>query len=47
MKLLVFGATGRTGRPVVEQALASGNDIVAYVRNPSKLNMQNEHLEVV
>lgn len=47
MKLLVFGATGRTGRLVVEQALASGNDIVAYVRNPSKLNMQNEHLEVV
>ena len=47
MKLLVFGATGRTGRLLVKQALASGNDVVGSVRNPSKLNIQNEHLEIV
>jgi uncharacterized protein YbjT (DUF2867 family) len=33
MKLVVFGATGRTGRLVVAQALARGDEVVAYVRN--------------
>ena len=47
MKLLIFGATGGTGKLVVEQALTSGNDVVAYVRNPTKLNLQDEHLEVI
>jgi putative NADH-flavin reductase len=37
MKLVVFGASGRTGRPLVEQALAQGHDVTAYVRTPSKL----------
>jgi uncharacterized protein YbjT (DUF2867 family) len=47
MKLLIFGATGGTGKLVVAQALATGNDVVAYVRNPSKLGISDEHLEVV
>jgi uncharacterized protein YbjT (DUF2867 family) len=34
MKIVVLGATGRTGRLVVEQALTRGDDVVAYVRNP-------------
>ena len=32
---------------LVEQAIAEGNEVVAYVRNPSKLDMENEHLTVV
>jgi putative NADH-flavin reductase len=34
MKLVVFGAGGRTGTRVVEQALAGGHDVVAAVRRP-------------
>lgn len=47
MKLTLFGATGRTGIPLVEQALAAGHDVVAYVRTPSKLTMDSPHLTVV
>jgi uncharacterized protein YbjT (DUF2867 family) len=34
MKIAVIGATGRTGRLVVEQALTRGDVVVAYARNP-------------
>ena len=37
MKLAVFGATGRTGRHIIEQALAAGHEVTAFVRDPSKL----------
>jgi putative NADH-flavin reductase len=37
MRIAVFGATGRTGRPLVEQALARGHEVVAFVRDPAKL----------
>ena len=47
MKITVFGATGGTGRQLVEQALAAGDEVVAYVRNPSKLNITHEHLKVI
>ena len=46
-KINVFGATGGTGKQVVEQALASGYEVVAYARNPSKLSITNEHLLIV
>ncbi len=47
MKIAVFGATGPTGKEVVAQALAEGDEVVAYVRNPSKLGITNEGLKVV
>ena len=34
MKIVVLGATGLTGRLVIEQSLARGDEAVAYVRNP-------------
>lgn len=37
MKLLVIGATGRTGRLVLEQALARGHDVTAFARRPELL----------
>ncbi|MFC3979144.1 NAD(P)-dependent oxidoreductase [Streptosporangium jomthongense] len=37
MKLTVFGATGGTGRHVVEQALAAGHHVTAVVRDPARL----------
>lgn len=47
MKLVVFGASGKTGRLVVEQALAAGNQVVAYVRNKEAFNTNHPALEVV
>ena len=47
MKIAIFGATGDTGKQLVEQALAAGHEVVAYVRNPSKLSISHEHLTVI
>ncbi len=37
MRLLVFGATGGTGRALLDQALAEGHQVTAFVRNPTVL----------
>jgi putative NADH-flavin reductase len=47
MRLVVFGTTGRTGGRIVEQALASGHDVTAVVRNPERLPLRHERLRVV
>src|SRR5260370_6526004 len=47
MNLVVLGATGRTGRLVVEQALAAGHTVTALVRSPQKLTVANPNLRVV
>jgi putative NADH-flavin reductase len=46
MKLTVFGATGGTGRQVVEQALAAGHHVTALVRDPAKLSLIHPALTV-
>jgi len=47
MNLAVLGATGRTGRLVVEQALAAGHTVTALVRSPEKLTTTQSNLRVV
>src|SRR5258708_6873141 len=47
MRLLVLGATGRTGGLVSEQALAAGYAVTALVRSPEKLTIRNSNLRVV
>jgi len=47
MNLLVFGATGGTGRQLVEQALAQGHTVTAFARTPAKLARQHAKLRVV
>jgi putative NADH-flavin reductase len=37
MKLVIFGATGRTGRHLLEQALQAGHQVTAIVRDPDRL----------
>jgi putative NADH-flavin reductase len=37
MRLAIFGATGRTGRQLLEQALQGGHEVTAIVRNPDRL----------
>ncbi len=46
MKLLIFGATGGTGRQLVEQALAQGHVVTAFVRNPAKFRVSHANLRV-
>lgn len=38
MKIVVFGATGRVGRAVVEQGLVRGHEVTAFVRSSAKLD---------
>lgn len=35
MRIVVFGASGRTGREVVEQAVAAGHGVIAVTRRPA------------
>jgi uncharacterized protein YbjT (DUF2867 family) len=42
--LLVLGATGHVGQLLVEQALRQGHDVVAFVRDPTKLRAKSPHL---
>src|SRR6266498_5480052 len=47
MKLFVIGATGRTGREVIQQALARGHHVTAFVRSPESIPLRNERLTVL
>src|SRR5713101_8900516 len=47
MNLVVLGATGGTGRLVVEQALAAGHTVTALVRSPERLTLRNPNLHVI
>ena len=47
MKILVLGATGATGHPLVQQALDQGHEVVALVRTRSKMKITDEKLTVV
>ncbi|MDZ5812563.1 NAD(P)H-binding protein [Halorubrum sp. AD140] len=38
MRIAVFGATGRTGQPLVEQAVERGHKVVAFVRDATGLS---------
>ncbi len=47
MKIAVFGATGGTGKQVVQQALAAGDQVAALLRDPAKLAIGNADLSLV
>jgi putative NADH-flavin reductase len=47
MKLFVIGATARTGREIVEQALARGHHVTAFVRSPEGIKLKNERLAII
>ncbi len=46
MRLLVIGATGGTGRELLQQALAQGHQVTAFVRDPAKLQIEHANLRV-
>lgn len=47
MKLTIFGATGPTGRRLLERAIASGHEVRAFYRSPKKAQARHERLEWV
>jgi len=47
MRLFVLGATGPTGLQIVQQALAQGHQVTAFVRDPAKLPFTDKNLKVV
>jgi putative NADH-flavin reductase len=47
MNLLIFGATGETGRELVKQALAQNNAVTVFVRDTAKLDIQHQNVKVI
>jgi putative NADH-flavin reductase len=47
MNLTLFGATGKTGRHLLEQALAQGHIVTVLARSPAKLAQRPDRLIVI
>jgi uncharacterized protein YbjT (DUF2867 family) len=47
MKIVVFGASGKTGSLLVEQALKAGHEVVAYVRRSGSVTLVHPKLNVI
>ncbi|MER7015244.1 SDR family oxidoreductase [Saccharopolyspora sp. NPDC000359] len=47
MRITIFGATGRTGKHLLDQALAAGHEVTAVVRDPAKVTAEHPALSVV
>jgi len=45
--IVIFGATGRTGHHLVRQALDRGYRVTAFVRDPVKLEVEDDKLQFV
>lgn len=46
-RILILGATGGTGRRLVDEALERGWTVTALVRDPARLPIQHERLRIV
>ena len=47
MKITIFGATGRTGIPLVRGALDARHSVTALVRDPARMPIQHERLTLI
>jgi putative NADH-flavin reductase len=47
MRVTVFGASGATGRHLIDQALTHGHDVTAFVRDASRFDARSQRLTVV
>jgi putative NADH-flavin reductase len=47
MKIVVFGASGKTGILIVYQALNQGHEVTAFARQSTKVTIQHKNLRVI
>ena len=47
MKIVLLGATGDTGKPLLRQCLDRGHQVTAIVRNVNKIQEKHENLTKV
>jgi uncharacterized protein len=47
MNILILGATGRVGRQIVTNALHDRHHVTVLVRNPEKIQINNENLTII
>lgn len=47
MRIAIFGATGRTGTPLCEQALQRGHELVVHARSPEKVPFGGDRVMIV
>lgn len=47
MKIIVFGANGRTGQEVIQQATSKGIEVTAFVRNADNIKVKSDKLSVI
>ncbi len=46
-RILLFGATGGVGHALMERALAEGHHVTAAVRDPTKVTLTHDALDVI
>lgn len=47
MRIVIFGASGRTGRHLIAQALERGHAVTAFARTPGKIQTSHEQLRIM
>jgi putative NADH-flavin reductase len=47
MRIVVFGANGRIGRVIVDEALSRGHEVTAAVRSPDTIEQRHPNLRIV
>lgn len=47
MKILILGATGRTGKLILEEALNQGYEVNCLVREPKKIQKNDKNLKII
>ena len=47
MKIVLWGATGLTGREILSQALEGGHEVKAVARNPEQIEVEHANLTIV
>ena len=46
-KIFVFGASGGTGKNIVEQALKKGDSVTALIRDPGAFTLRHQNLKII
>lgn len=47
MKVVIFGATGQTGRLLTERAVFAGHEVTAFARDPARADLRGGSVRVV